>query len=75
MTDLELATSDELIDELAKRHETLVILAIRNGKTSDTNQERLIWWAGGCCTAIGLCEVARRLMLSSCADEMNDDNE
>ena len=75
MTDLELATRDELIDELAKRHETLVILAIRKGKTSDSNQERRIWWAGGACTAIGLCEVARRLMLSSCADEMNDDNE
>lgn len=64
MTDLELATTDDLIAELFRRHTAVVIVRVFPVKTTDTQEDTLIDYCGGINTAIGLSERARAMLVN-----------
>jgi hypothetical protein len=55
--DLSLATVDDVLDELQKRYDSVMICAVRS--RSESQEEHIINWRGGALGAIGLAERAR----------------
>lgn len=60
--ELDFYTDEQLIDELMKRHDALVIVRMRrlNGNEDETLHD----FRGGLNTAIGLCERGKDAMLA-----------
>ena len=55
---LELATMNEILDELDRRYDSVILCTVRRRSTSE--EETFINWRGGSVGALGLAERARR---------------
>jgi hypothetical protein len=58
MPDLELATVDEVFDELSKRFDGVLLAYTKRSKTSDNEDVFSCQYAGGLVQAIGLAAMA-----------------
>lgn len=71
-TDLSLVTTDEMVDELARRHRA-VILAIESELSGDKNGTAF-WFRGGGSTCIGMavrlrCVITREIQSVDAEDD------
>lgn len=67
MPDLSLVSTDELIVELEKRHEALLVVQLREIKKGATDVTYSYY--GGIVTCIGLAECAKRSLMKAQAPE------
>lgn len=63
--DLEYVTTDELVAELGRRHDALVLIVARDGR-EDFSMES--YFKGGFYTALGMVERTRYLMQANHGD-------
>lgn len=74
MTDLELATTTEIVAELAKRHEGVLLCTVttkRVGTAAVIGMDATeCHFRGSRVTAIGLADIARRKLLDSYSEQM-----
>lgn len=79
MTDLETATTSDLVTELKRRHNTLLVLCQRDAKNDPVAKE--IWWdyQGDDIQLIGMLRLAEQVTLhriaSGAVQESADDEE
>lgn len=66
MADLSLVDIDEIMAELAKRYDGVVLSCVRS-RSKDTD-ERYLNWRGGNITAIGLCRYAELKIMTFTPD-------
>ena len=64
MNELERATVDELLEELAKRHTGLVVIQLKDTPGSPDEEEYDFIYFGGFALAMGLVERTRRRMVA-----------
>lgn len=61
---LELVPRDELLDELARRYDTIVVAMSTEAQMSGAGRGRLVWFSGDPMTALGLNRILEYEMLS-----------
>jgi len=62
MKDIELIPTDDLIQELQKRFEAIIIHGTRENKNKDVYTQH---WKGNYSTCLGLCEIMKELILKN----------
>lgn len=69
MTELETATTTDLITELKRRHNTVLVVGSRDAKNDDVAKE--IWWdyQGDDLQLIGMLDVAKAVVRSRIVNE------
>ncbi len=64
---MEFVTTEELIEELKKRHDSVLFVGIVN-RASDADQYNL-QWRGGTATAVGLARYAEQRILRRLSED------
>lgn len=72
MPDLELATTDEIVDELGRRYESVIVAYIAPRESGDEGQLASRQYRGGWAAAIGLAEFFRQTTLSEIEPETKE---
>jgi hypothetical protein len=74
--DLAFADTEELLDELAKRHSACVFSGLRDKEHQRNSSERRVWYRGDGCTVLGLLKLAaaglERFLLEEDDDECEE---
>ncbi len=66
MTDLDLIPTEDLVEEIQRRHDSAII-TLRKCQT-DTVDTRTMWWFGGLFNCLGLAEYTRQALLDRVMD-------
>ena len=77
MQDIELISTRDMIEELKKRHEHIIIGSLKLSKTDDSQDMFTFDWYGSRFSCIGICRVFEKFIKDdiSCFRDDQDDDE
>lgn len=76
MSDLHAATTKELIDELSRRNDSVVVCAARKSLDANNENEYMTYWSGSIFVCIGMIADLQHELLSrdKHKDDYDDEN-